>query len=219
MRKLLSEIQDWIINDVYILTEADLEILSKYPVNQASDWKNKEYKPIRDRIRKHYFDLQNETCCYCRLPINKGSDNVEIEHIIDKNKRLDFIFEPKNMVVSCHKCNFTKSTKRVMHVCPSINEYPNDSTTFKIIHGHHDPYFDNIEFIEESIYHGLSDEGEFTIKKCGLDRLGLAEQRELVTMYQDDELISDVIEIRNMEHNDENIDALIEKLKALKNKK
>lgn len=220
MLRLLSEKQDWIIEDnAYTMSDEDNKILKNYPISKASDWKSNDYKPIKDRIRDYYYILQNGTCCYCRLPINKGSDNVEIEHIIDKNKRLDFIFEPKNLVVSCHKCNFNKKTRRVMHTCPPMNNYPLNSTDFKIIHGHYDPYFDNIEFKKDSIYHAITDEGEFTIEACGLDRIGLAEQREKVTMYEDDEIISDIIEIRNSEDSNDKIDELINKLKALKNDK
>ncbi|MFV1885250.1 MAG: HNH endonuclease [Balneola sp.] len=216
MPELLSKIQNWEIERAYELSAEDESILQQFPVNKAKDWKKPEFKPIRDRIREFYRNIQNDTCCYCRLPINKGSDQIEIEHIIDKNKRLDFIFEGRNLVVSCHKCNFTKSKKPVMALCPPINQYPQDGSTFNILQGHYDDYFEHIEFLEDSIYHALTTKGEFTIQICGLDRVGLAEQREKVTLYEDDELVSDVIDIRNSANNDEKIDALIEKLKALK---
>lgn len=220
MPKLLSEKQDWIIgNNTYTLIDEDVKIINNYPITKAGDWKSNYYKPLKDRVRDHYYTIQNGTCCYCRLPINKGTESVQIEHIIDKNKRLDFIFEPKNLVVSCHKCNFNKKTRSVMHICPPNNTYPRNSTDFKIIHGHYDSYFENIEFKQGSIYHAITDEGEFTIKACGLDRIGLAEQREKITMYEDDDIISMVIEIRNSENSNDKIDELINKLKASKNDK
>jgi len=219
MPKLLSNRQNWIITKPYVLSSEDLLILENNPPVQAKDWsRKKEYKELKDRIREYYFDIQEETCCYCRLQINRGTENIEIEHIIDKNRRLDFIFEPLNLVISCHKCNFTKSTKRVMYICPPEKQYSTDPTHFKILHGHFHKYFENIEFRAGSVYHSLTDVGEFTINKCGLDRFGLAEQREKVTMYEDDEIISDVIEIRESNNNSTKIDELIDKLKAMKKK-
>ncbi|WP_435260964.1 HNH endonuclease [Tenacibaculum sp. nBUS_03] len=216
MTRLLIEREAWIINRKYVLSQEDLDILQEYPVKVAKDWSKKEYKPIRDRIRAHYFSIQNKTCSYCRLPINEGTDNVEIEHIIDKNRRLDFIFETLNLVVSCHKCNFSKSKKEVMNVCPPENTYPIDGTTFNIIHGHYDNYFDHIEFLANSSYHALTNKGAFTIDKCKLDRVGLAEQRERISMYENDSIISDVLEIKNSVNPNEKIEALIEKLKQIR---
>lgn len=216
MSELQSEIEQWSIEEPYEFTEEDLDILDEFPVQEAADWKKKEYKPLKDRIRNYYKGLQNGTCCYCRLPIHEGSDNVEIEHIIDKNRRLDFIFEARNLVVSCHKCNFTKGRQRVMHHCPPANDYPTSSDDFRIIHGHYDDYFEHIGFRADSTYHPITGEGEFTINICGLARPGLAEQRETVLMYQDDELVADVIEIRNSENNVEKINALIQKLQGMR---
>jgi len=217
MPRLLNERQEWIIANKYVLSQDDIDILTANPIVNAKDWAKKIYKPIKDRIRSYYRSLQNGTCSYCRLPINEGTDNLEIEHIIDKNRRIDFTFETLNLVVSCHKCNFNKSIKKVMNVCPPLATYPNNGSTFNIIHGHFDNYFDHIEFLADSTYHGLTNKGEFTIEKCKLDRIELAEQRERVSMYENDDIISDVIEIRNTENPEDEIDSLIEKLRNYKN--
>lgn len=216
MAKLQRDKEVWIITQQYNLSQEDQRILQNNPIHEAKDWKKPIYKPIKDRIREYYFDLQNKTCCYCRLPINDGTDNIEIEHIIDKNRRVDFTFEMLNLIISCHKCNFNKSRKAVMNVCPPKNTYPNNGVTFNIIHGHYDNYFDHINFLADSTYHALTNKGTFTIEKCKLDRTGLAEQRERISMYEDDEIISDVIDIRISDDADAKIDALIAKLKLMK---
>ena len=216
MPNLLSDIEDWVIDECYQISDEDQEILNNTPITEAKQWKNKIYKPLKDRFRNYYYEKQNGRCAYCRLLINRGTGNVEIEHIIDKNRRLDFVFESKNLVVSCHNCNFSKKTSKVMHNCPPENDYPTNSDNFKIIHGHYDKYSHHIKFIEKSIYQAITDEGEFTIDKCSLDRIGLAEQRETVNMYENDPLIADVIGIRNSDKKNDKIDELINKLKALK---
>lgn len=214
---LLSERQGWQIQEPFEFTEEEQNYLIANPLSENSKWKDIIYKSIKDRIRKHYLELQNWTCAYCRLPLNTGTSSIEIEHIVDKNNREDFTFEPLNLVVSYHNCNFTKSTKRVLHNCPPLNEYPTNETAFKIIHGHFDDYFVNIKFREGSIYHALEDKGQFTIETCGLDRIQLAEQREEVEMYLDDPLIAKIIEIKNADNKDLLIDEAIQLIRNLRN--
>lgn len=216
--QLLSERQNWQIQHPFVLSAEEIVFLSENPLNENNTWGDNIYKPIKDRIRNYYFDQQNGTCAYCRLPLNGGTDNIEIEHIIDKNRRIDFAFEPLNLVVSCHNCNFSKSTKRVMNICPPENNYPDNGYLFEINHGHFDDYFTNIEFRQGSIYHALTDKGESTIKKCALDRVKLAEQREEVEMYQNDEIISEVLELRKCGNYEEELNDILEKLREIKNR-
>lgn len=217
-KQLLTERQNWQIETPFVYTDAEIIFLNENPINETNKWKDNIYKTIKDKIRDFYYEIQNGTCAYCRLPINGGTDNIEIEHIIDKNRRQDFTFEPLNLVVSCHNCNFSKSIKRVMNQCPPENSYPTNGHDFEIIHGHFDNYFVNIEFKQNSIYHALTHKGEQTIKKCSLDRLRLAEQREEVQMYQNDEIISEVIELRRLGNYDEELNNILIKLREIKNR-
>lgn len=215
---LLSQRQSWIIDSPYEIEEDDLNFLAGNPLLKAKDWYNPKYKPLKDKIRKYYYEeKQNKTCAYCRLPISGGTDNIEIEHIVDKNNRIDFIFTTLNMVVSCHNCNFTKGTVKVFHECPPENDYPEEKEKYKIIHGHFDDYFENIEFKADSTYHAKNDKGEFTISKCGLDRPRLAEQREETTMYQDDPVVAEVIALRKQGGNEEELNEILNQLRKLRN--
>lgn len=215
--QLLSIRQVWQIQDPFEFTEEEQSFLEINPLSTKIKWENNIFKPIKDRIREYYYSIQNRTCAYCRLPIHGGTDNIEIEHIVDKNRRVDFTFESLNLVVSCHNCNFIKKTKRVFHNCPPVNTYPTDRLAFKIIHGHFDIYFDNIELRSGSIYHAITDKGDFTIEICGLDRLRLAEQREEEEKYHDDLLIAKVIELRNGGNNEEILNDILQQLNNLDN--
>jgi uncharacterized protein (TIGR02646 family) len=213
---LLSERQIWQITIPFAFTAEENTFLSDNPLSEKVTWSSSIYKPIKDRIRAYYLQEQNCTCSYCRLPLNAGTDNIEIEHIIDKGRREAFTFEPLNLVVSCHNCNFNKTTKRVLHNCPDTDDYPPDGTHFKIVHGHFDNYFHNIEFREGSIYHALTQKGEDTISICKLSRIPLAEQREQVEMYHNDPVIAKIIEFKK---NGETqvLDELIQRLTDLRN--
>lgn len=214
---LLSDRQSWQITIPFELTPEDLEFLIANPITDSNMWYLPIYQPIKNRIRDHYMTQQNCTCAYCRLPLNPGTDNVEIEHIVDKNRRLDYVFESLNLVVSCHNCNFAKKSKRVLHNCPvDYYNYPTNPDQFAIIHGHFDDYFANIE-IRGSTYHAIEDKGTFTIDTCKLDRIALAEQREEVEMYQNDPLIAKVIAFRKAGNQEALLNNILQQLTNIQN--
>jgi 5-methylcytosine-specific restriction endonuclease McrA len=111
--QLLSELQKWRIEVPVSYTAEELAHLSANPITLERKWPDSTYTPLKSRIRAYYKEIQNAICAYCRLPIHGGTDNIEIEHIIDKFNREDFTFEPRNLVISCHNCNFSKTTKKV----------------------------------------------------------------------------------------------------------
>lgn len=206
--------EDWIIFNPYTLTEEDEGILQENPVTKADDWSKSIYKPIKDRIRDYYRNVQNGICCYCRLQINEATGYSNIEHIIDKNHRTDFEFEPRNLVLSCQKCNFFKSTKRVMEICPPHDEYPTDSQDFKIIHGHYDRYFDHIQILDSGVYQALDNVGSFTISACKLNRPELAEERVKEKQNAEDPIDMCVQRIKESKNPTEEMERLIEVLRG-----
>ena len=213
MCRLLRDIQNWIIEDPFDFEDEDQSFLEANPLHKPGDWGKERYKPIRDKIRNHYFDQQNGTCAYCRLPINDGTDMVPIEHIVDKSRRPEFAFLPENLVVSCYRCNTSKSTKNTLYD-EGVTDYPTNGSGFIIIHGHFDNYFDNIEFIDDSIYHARTTKGEKTIEYCKLDEERKQRQREEVTKYMDDPLIQKVLQLRKT-HTAKDKQKLIEEIEKL----
>ncbi len=210
---MLNNNADWIVSEPYTLTKEDLDIIDENPVTKASDWGKSVYKPIKDKIRAFYSSKQNNTCCYCRLPINEANAYSHIEHIIDKNNRTDFEFEPRNLVVSCQKCNLAKNTKKVMSVCPPLNDYPNSSKDFKILHGHYDRYSNHIRVLNGSIYQAIDDVGKFTISTCALYRPEIAEQREKEKQQINDLMLQQLQRIMDADNVEEEIRKMTDKLK------
>lgn len=70
----------------------------------------------------------------------------DIEHIVSKDKKVQFMFEPRNLCVACKNCNGAKGSKEVL-VNPNRIRFPSSSQNYKIIHPHFDTYHEHINAI------------------------------------------------------------------------
>lgn len=79
------------------------------------EWKDKKLLPMKNALRLILRKEQNETCVYCQrlITIERRNTQEDIEHYLDKSKPhyRKYTFSPINLVLSCHTCNFVKSTK------------------------------------------------------------------------------------------------------------
>ena len=70
------------------------------------DWSDVRLNPIRGRIKQHSLDEQRHRCCYCQQRIRVGHGRAwDLEHVLNKKRYPDFIFEPENLAVACIDCN------------------------------------------------------------------------------------------------------------------
>ncbi|MEO2268130.1 HNH endonuclease [Pseudoalteromonas sp. YIC-656] len=135
-------------------------------------WNDEQFASLRSNIRKHYREEQKGACCYCKSNLSHtGPGNCEIEHIAPRSRYKNFIFEPKNLAVSCQDCNRAKSD--VDTIKPSSNKkprkrYPIASNSFYIVHPHIDRYADHIKN-DGDFYIPETDKGRFTVSACKLD--------------------------------------------------
>jgi len=153
----------------------------------------KEHKPIwnvtagkvidvKKEIRQHYLKYQKNLCAYCRTEVLHDHGLYwDIEHIIPKDKYAVFLFEPRNLALSCRHCNSKKSNKEVFNRRVykirdypfAIRSYPVDGEFFSIIHPHYDKYSTHIEMYiygGRVIYEPKSDKGRNTYAMCNLER-------------------------------------------------
>lgn len=114
----------------------------------------------------------------------------DIEHIMAKDKKVQFMFEPRNLCVACKDCNGAKSSKEVL-VNPGRVRFPIRSRDYKIVHPHFDDYGEHISaVVPEEFYRPLTEKGEFTIITCRLLRFYGVVQRE-----QPDHEINDLAKV------------------------
>lgn len=154
-------------------------IFSQREDKNGDNWSNEEFADIKIKIKNHYKVEQNYTCPYCKViyPITHGMV-WDIEHIIAKDKKPQFMLEPQNLCVACKDCNGAKSSKEVL-VNKDRVTFPVRSSDYKIIHPHFDQYEQHINAIlPGDFYRPLSCKGEFTIVTCRLLRFYGVVQRE-----------------------------------------
>ena len=126
---------------------------------------------VKSHIKQHYIFEQDYTCPYCRQRIEVNHKSIwDIDHIIPKSLRPDFLFKPLNLCVSCKDCNQYKSSKNVL-INKKRKTLPVKSADYKVVHPNLDVYENHIKIIETPLFYiPLDIKGKETIEVCGLLR-------------------------------------------------
>lgn len=198
----MTEIEDFIVQEPYQPTpeesQAIKELENKDMGLVAKDWdsKKKYIKNFKDHLRQDMYYKQNKLCAFCRIHVSLACVPMHREHIVYKDKHPQWMFLPENLCVACPSCNENKGTIEVL-TNPRTKTYPKDSKGFKIIHPLYDKYSDHIELLGGILYKGKTKKGIFTIKTCKLYRVGLAEERVDLKMYEENKgnIIAELIHI------------------------
>jgi len=130
-----------------------------------------ELSELKERIKSHYLEAQNYTCPYCRQRIEVNHKAAwDAEHIIPKDTHPRFMFEAKNLCISCKDCNQSKWNQNVL-----VNErrktFPDFNGDYLISHPHFDDYEADIKIIAlAAFYLPKTEKGRKTVEICGLLR-------------------------------------------------
>lgn len=135
----------------------------------ADYWSNDEASTVRKEIKDHYIAEQSHKCAYCLKPILSNNNAVwDGEHIISKAKNPEFMFEPRNLAISCKDCNGAKLEQEVR--VTRKKSFPTKSHEYGIVHPHFDNYDDHIGWLGEICFAKSLDKGPKTIAMCNLSR-------------------------------------------------
>lgn len=167
-----------LINTAVQYSEASLELIrnkrSAIDFTHLS-WGDEDLQPVRREVREHYRNEQRLRCAYCLGPVSdRAAEGAPIDHIVPKSLNLHFVFEGRNLCVTCPDCNAIKNSRQVLTeydepVDPSVRRYPRSSRAFKIVHPHFDEYSEHI-YKADKVYIDLSSKGLWTIGVCKLNR-------------------------------------------------
>lgn len=163
--------EDFIIDQSYSLTAEDEQAISKVKEKglTVKSWNDKELDPFKENIREFLREKQNGYCAFCRMKIHEENATAELEHVVNKNSRLDWMFFPQNLVLSCKLCNTSKGTKKLLKDM-TAGEYPGDGEDFLFVNPYFDRYSEHIEIKNGILYIGITDKGKYTVKECHLNR-------------------------------------------------
>lgn len=178
--------EDFVIDRPYELTRQDLLAIEEASPEEKDkdDWEKKCLNDFKGRFRRDMLPKQNYRCAYCRLELHTNEVTPEIEHIVPKSLKPNWMYEPLNLCLSCKLCNTKKGHRKKTLVDESVEALPRDSASYKMIHPHLDRYSENIVFVGDILYRGISDKGKYTINLCELNRYEVAAARAMELIKQ-----------------------------------
>lgn len=133
-----------------------------------------DMEDVKKFIKDHYKIAQNYRCPYCQQKIEvEHNGSWDAEHIIPKDTHPQFMFEPRNLCVSCKDCNLIKLNKRVLKNQKRVT-FPDAADDYLFCHPHYHSYFDHVNIIEEAgFYLPKTRHGVHLVEICGLLRFVL----------------------------------------------
>ena len=175
--------EDFIISKPYQVTDEDKVAFQKASpgVKDQNHWESSYLDGFKEQFRDYMLRKQNYVCAYCRLELHPNEVTPEIEHIVPKSEKPDWMYEPFNLCISCKLCNTKKNTKEVLRD-NRVTELPHNSDAYLLIHPHLDRYSDFIEFVGDVLYKAKGDsnsKGAKTIEICELNRIEVAIARAI----------------------------------------
>ena len=178
--------EDFVIDHPYELTGDDIQAIGEAsPEAKDKDhWEKDCLKEFKRRLRASMLPKQNYRCAYCRLELHPNEITPEIEHIVPKSLKPNWMYEQFNLCLSCKLCNTKKGHVKKTLVDESVDVMPRDSESYEMIHPHLDKYSENIEFVGDVLYRGISEKGKYTIWLCELNRYEVAAARAMELIRQ-----------------------------------
>jgi len=150
------------------------DILANNPQDTNKDWNLSPYDKIKSHIKDHYSILQEDICFYCKINLRHGGYGEPIEHIVPRKDRPKWMFEPKNLALSCYTCNTKKKADNTLSSTGKISVlYPISTTGFSIYHPHFDTWTSHFEIFHTYFLKPKSTKGRETFKVCELYRYSL----------------------------------------------
>lgn len=175
----MNQIEDFIIDEPYQKTSEDNDCISKASPHAChkKDWTSPHLDGFKNNLREYLRQQQHRRCAYCRLRFHETEATAEIEHIVPKDKKPDWMYETFNLCLSCKMCNTKKGHTKPIIRDESAHYLPKLSDDYLIVHPYLDKYSQHIELVDDILYKGVTEKGKYTIKVCELNRFMLAAER------------------------------------------
>lgn len=143
-----------------ILRRKSHRILRKKYNSGKIEWADKILSTLKNEIRTALRKQQGGRCYFCRRTVLVERKNAyeSIEHYLDKSKPhyRKWAFSPVNLTISCHACNFQKSTADLGdNAIRASVALRSNAGSFKWLHPYFDDYHENIEVLPGWVYKAI----------------------------------------------------------------
>lgn len=183
-----------LLNKSYIPNMVELKLITNCKVNKSYWAKKGKYLIYRKAVKiEHYFG-QIRRCAYCRKTLRTDAYWEDLDHIVAQTEKENWIFIPKNLIVTCEPCNRLKNAELTIKN-PMLDIFPNTSNDFKIFNPHFDNWSDHFEIFNSIFLRGKPNtKGPDTYQYCHLYR------HDVVINNVDEHRIWSVVTMRRLTH-------------------
>ncbi|MCH2231662.1 MAG: HNH endonuclease [Crocinitomicaceae bacterium] len=159
-------------------------------------WNTKQgaYKKYKNELKKAHYFGQKMRCAYCRKRLRADGYWEDLDHIVAQSKKGNWIYYPKNLIVTCLPCNRLKNADPTLSN-QNAKRFPLHSLGFRIFNPHFDNWEDHF-VIEKGIFlKGIPQtKGPDTYNFCNLHRM------DIIIDYADEQRIWNVKTMRRLTH-------------------
>ena len=164
----MAEINNPVDTTAYAIT------IANNPQNISTDWNLPCYNALKVHIKGHYSVIQDDICCYCKVSLRHAGYGEPIEHIVPKDDRPRWMFEPRNLALSCYPCNTKKNADNTLSAAGKLSlPYPANANGFIIYHPHYNEWDTHFEIFHRYFLRPKTQKGRETFKVCELYRFNL----------------------------------------------
>ncbi|MBA4300468.1 MAG: hypothetical protein C0433_10265 [Cyclobacterium sp.] len=149
-----------------VYRKIDVNKLRANPVKSKDDWLETHFTSLKRYLRYELYETQKRRCAYCRRILNPLGINEHIDHIIARKLYINWMFKPRNLVLTCYQCNTQKS------VAPTLKKdhrrLPRRARHYKLFNPFVHSWTHHFELLDDLFLSGKSKIGENTIKALKL---------------------------------------------------
>lgn len=174
-----------------------VELRMAYDRNVDSTYwakKSLKYSNYKKNLKEEHYFGQNMRCAYCRTKLRANAYWEDLEHIVAQTINGNWIFYPKNLIVTCQPCNRLKNAGNTLTNILATR-FPLNSNGFKIFNPHFDNWQDHFTIENGLFLRGKpGTKGPETYNYCNLHRM------DVIIDYSDEQRIFSVFTMRRLTH-------------------
>ncbi|MEN5426429.1 hypothetical protein ABE522_08730 [Stenotrophomonas pennii] len=136
-----------------------------------------DLKTLKSSLKDHFYYGQARRCCYCGIELPNNKLAYQLDHVISRNDRADFMVCLLNLAVACGPCNGAKSKKAALAtgiVAAELAVVPMSSEAYAIVHPQFDEWGIHLRLDEFNRVLHRTEKGRCTITICKIDKLNAA---------------------------------------------
>ncbi len=198
---------------MYTFDRIDAKKLEDNPPYSNECWEDQIYNRVKKNLKSYLCRRQKRMCIYCKTELEVACDAEHIEHIIHKEFKPIWMFEPINLGISCSQCNTSKGVKHALRLfARNAVVVPQGSAFYRIVHPYFDIYDKHIG-IENDLFIKAkdNDKGKTTIDICKLWRPLYADRRaRAISISQSDRHTIALARSQRTDISQDEIDAFLE---------